>query len=104
MRRRFDIAMSLMGKPMYFFLDEPTTGVRPTKPYCHVGLVKDLARTGTTVFLTTQYLEEAEFLVDDIAILHDGKIIAEGTPRYLKEILPEGLRLVLKVRLKPVQR
>ena len=57
-------------------------------------LVKNLAKTGTTVFLTTQYLEEAEYLADTIAILHDGKIIAEGTPKYLKEIMPErGVRL-----------
>jgi len=57
-------------------------------------LIKDLAKKGTTVFLTTQYLEEAEYLADNIAILHDGKIIAEGTPKYLKEIMPErGVRL-----------
>lgn len=101
MRRRLDIAMSLMGNPNVLFLDEPTTGLDPQNRIAMWDLVKDLARTGTTVFLTTQYLEEAEFLADDIAILHDGKIIAEGTPRYLKEILPErGLRLVFESEVK----
>lgn len=89
MRRRLDIAMSLMGNPDVLFLDEPTTGLDPQNRIAMWDLVKDLAKTGTTVFLTTQYLEEAEYLADNIAILHDGKIIAEGTPKYLKEIMPE---------------
>ena len=94
MRRRLDIAMSLMGNPDVLFLDEPTTGLDPQNRITMWNLVKDLAKKGTTVFLTTQYLEEAENLADNIAILHDGKIIAEGTPKYLKEIMPErGIRL-----------
>lgn len=94
MRRRLDIAMSLMGNPDVLFLDEPTTGLDPQNRIAMWDLVKDLAKKGTTVFLTTQYLEEAEYLADHIAILHGGKIIAEGTPKYLKEIMPErGMRL-----------
>ena len=94
MRRRLDIAMSLMGNPDVLFLDEPTTGLDPQNRIAMWDLIKDLAKKGTTVFLTTQYLEEAEYLADNIAILHDGKIIAEGTPKYLKEIMPErGVRL-----------
>lgn len=94
MRRRLDIAMSLMGNPDVLFLDEPTTGLDPQNRIAMWDLVKNLAKKGTTVFLTTQYLEEAEYLADNIAILHDGKIIAEGTPKYLKEIMPErGMRL-----------
>jgi len=94
MRRRLDIAMSLMGNPDVLFLDEPTTGLDPQNRIAMWDLVKELVKKGTTVFLTTQYLEEAEYLADNIAILHDGKIIAEGTPKYLKEIMPErGVRL-----------
>lgn len=94
MRRRLDIAMSLMGDPDVLFLDEPTTGLDPQNRIAMWDLVKELAKKGTTVFLTTQYLEEAENLADNIAILHDGKIIAEGTPKYLKEIMPaRGVRL-----------
>lgn len=94
MRRRLDIAMSLMGNPDVLFLDEPTTGLDPQNRIAMWNLVRDLAKKGTTVFLTTQYLEEAEYLADKIAILHGGKIIAEGTPKYLKEIMPErGVRI-----------
>ena len=94
MRRRLDIAMSLMGNPDVLFLDEPTTGLDPQNRIAMWGLVKDLTKKGTTVFLTTQYLEEAENLADNIAILHNGKIIAKGTPKYLKEIMPNrGVRL-----------
>ncbi len=94
MRRRLDIAMSLMGNPDVLFLDEPTTGLDPQNRIAMWELIKKLAKKGTTVILTTQYLEEAESLADNIAILHDGKIIAEGTPKYLKEILPDrGVRL-----------
>lgn len=94
MRRRLDIAMSLMGKPDVLFLDEPTTGLDPQNRIAMWDLVKALAKQGTTVFLTTQYLEEAEYLADNIAILHDGNIIAEGTPKYLKEIIHQrGVRL-----------
>lgn len=94
MRRRLDIAMSLMGNPEVLFLDEPTTGLDPQNRIAMWKLVKNLAEQGTTVFLTTQYLEEAENLADHIAILHDGKILAEGTSQYLKEILPQrGVQL-----------
>lgn len=89
MRRRLDIAMSLMGNPQVLFLDEPTTGLDPQNRIAMWDLVKRLAAGGTTVFLTTQYLEEAEYLADNIAILHDGKILVEGTPQYLKEIMPK---------------
>lgn len=89
MRRRLDIAMSLMGKPQIIFLDEPTTGLDPQNRIAMWDLVKELAVGGTTVFLTTQYLEEAEYLADYIAILHGGKILAEGTPQYLKTIMPQ---------------
>ena len=94
MRRRLDITMSLMGSPDVLFLDEPTTGLAPQNRIAMWDLVKELAKKGTTVFLTTQYLEEAEYLADNIAILHDGRIIAEGTPTYLKEKMPQrGVRL-----------
>lgn len=89
MRRRLDIAMSLMVNPQVLFLDEPTTGLDPQNRIAMWDLVKDLAMKGTTVFLTTQYLEEAEYLADNIAILHKGKILVEGTPQYLKEIMPQ---------------
>lgn len=101
MRRRLDIAMSLMGNPQVIFLDEPTTGLDPQNRLAMWELVKDLAKRGTTVFLTTQYLEEAEYLADNIAILHNGEIIAEGTPKYLKEIMPErGVRIKFDSRAK----
>jgi len=89
MRRRLDIAMSLMDSPQVLFLDEPTTGLDPQNRIAMWELVKNLAAEGTTVFLTTQYLEEAEYLADKIAILHGGVIIAEGTPQDLKEIMPQ---------------
>lgn len=97
MRRRLDIAMSLMGNPDVLFLDEPTTGLDPQNRIAMWDMVKDLAKKGTTVFLTTQYLEEAEYLADHIAILHEGSIIAEGTPKYLKERMPErGIQLTFQ--------
>lgn len=89
MRRRLDIAMSLVGNPQVLFLDEPTTGLDPQNRIAMWDLVKNLAGKGTTVFLTTQYLEEAEYLADNVAILHKGRILVEGTPQYLKEILPQ---------------
>src|SRR5512133_1206029 len=79
MRRRLDIAMSLVGKPQLLFLDEPTPGLDPEGRIEVWKIVKELANSGTTVFLTTQYLDEAEQLANQIAILHEGRIIANGT-------------------------
>jgi len=88
MRRRLDIAMSLIGNPPVIFLDEPTTGLDPQARLEVWRAVKDLAGKGTTVLLTTQYLDEAEHLADRIAILHEGRIIANGTLAELKQLLP----------------
>ena len=88
MRRRLDIAMSLVGKPQVIFLDEPTTGLDPEARIEVWKIVKELAEGGTTVFLTTQDLEEAEQLADRIAILHEGRIIANGTLADLKKMFP----------------
>jgi len=94
MRRRLDIAMSLMGNPKVLFLDEPTTGLDPQNRIAMWDMIKGLVAKGTTVFLTTQYLEEAEYLADNIAILHEGRIIAQGTASQLKEKMPErGMNL-----------
>jgi ABC-2 type transport system ATP-binding protein len=88
MRRRLDIAMSLVGKPQLIFLDEPTAGLDPEVRIEFWQIVKELANGGTTVFLTTQYLDEAEQLADRIAILHEGRIIANGTLEELKKLFP----------------
>jgi len=88
MRRKLDIAMSLIGKPQLIFLDEPTTGLDPEARIEVWKMVKELAANGTTVFLTTQYLEEVEQLADRIAILHEGRIIASGTLADLKKLFP----------------
>ena len=88
MRRRLDIAMSLIGNPPVIFLDEPTTGLDPQGRIEVWQAVKDLAGKGTTVLLTTQYLDEAEQLADRIAILHEGRIIVNGTLAELKQLLP----------------
>ena len=88
MRRRLDIAMSLIGKPQLIFLDEPTTGLDPEGRIEVRKIVKEFADGGTTVFLTTQYLDEAEQLADQIAILHEGRIIASGTLAELKKLFP----------------
>jgi ABC-2 type transport system ATP-binding protein len=88
MRRRLDIAMSLIGDPPVIFLDEPTTGLDPAARLEVWDAVRELARGGTTVLLTTQYLEEAEQLADRIAILHKGRIIVDGTLEELKKLLP----------------
>jgi ABC-2 type transport system ATP-binding protein len=87
-RRRLDIAMSLIGNPPVIFLDEPTTGLDPQGRLEVWQAVKELAQSGTTVLLTTQYLDEAEHLADRIAILHQGRIIANGTLTELKRLLP----------------
>ena len=88
MRRRLDIAMSLIGNPPVLFLDEPTTGLDPQSRIEVWNTVRQLAGQGTTVLLTTQYLDEAEQLADRIAVLHEGRIIADGTLAELKQLLP----------------
>ncbi|MGA6168275.1 ABC transporter ATP-binding protein [Amycolatopsis magusensis] len=88
MRRRLDIAMSLIGNPSVIFLDEPTTGLDPQARAEVWQAVRELAGQGTTVLLTTQYLEEAEQLADRIAILHEGRIIVDGTLAELRQLLP----------------
>ena len=88
MRRRLDIAMSLVGNPSVIFLDEPTTGLDPEARLEVWATIEELAAKGTTVLLTTQYLEEAEQIADRIAILHEGRIIVNGTLAELKAILP----------------
>jgi ABC-2 type transport system ATP-binding protein len=88
MTRRLDIAMSLVGTPPIIFLDEPTTGLDPEARREVWGIVKTLADGGTTILLTTHYLEEAEQLADRIAVLHDGRIIARGTFEELKKLFP----------------
>lgn len=94
MKRRLDIAMSLMSDPQVLFLDEPTTGLDPGSRRQSWEAIRQLSASGTTVFLTTQYLEEAELLADQIAVLHEGKIITIGTPEQLKgRFSHEKLRL-----------
>lgn len=88
MTRRLDIAMSLIGSPSVIFLDEPTTGLDPEARIEVWKTIKELAKSGTTILLTTQYLEEAEQLADRIGILHAGKIIADGTLDELKKLIP----------------
>ncbi|MET0416696.1 MAG: ATP-binding cassette domain-containing protein [Actinoplanes sp.] len=88
MRRRLDIAMSLIGDPPVVFLDEPTTGLDPEARLEVWQVIQQLADSGTTVLLTTQYLEEAEKLADRIAILHEGTIIVSGTLTELRQLLP----------------
>jgi len=84
MRRRLDLAMSLVHEPEVLFLDEPTTGLDPTSRHALWNEVRRLREEGTTVFLTTQYLEEADELADRVSIINDGLIVAEGTPSKLK--------------------
>ncbi|HET9015445.1 MAG TPA: ATP-binding cassette domain-containing protein [Thermomicrobiaceae bacterium] len=88
MRRRLDLAMSLIGEPGVIFLDEPTTGLDPEARLEVWQVIQNLADRGTTVFLTTQYLDEAEKLADRIAILHHGTIIVSGTLKELRKLLP----------------
>ena len=91
MRRRLDIAMSLVGDSPIIFFDEPTTGLDPMSRTDMWLTIRQLVENGTTVFLTTQYLEEADHLADEIAILHGGRIVASGTPDELKAKVPTGL-------------
>jgi len=91
MRRKLDIAMSLIGTPAIIFLDEPTTGLDPQSRLVLWDTIKMLAEDGTTIFLTTQYLDEAERLADYIAILNEGRIIAEGNMDELKKSMPRNV-------------
>jgi ABC-2 type transport system ATP-binding protein len=90
MRRKLDIALGMIGDPSIIFLDEPTTGLDPESRNMTWDTIKSLAHAGKTIFLTTQYLEEADRLADKIAILSHGRIAAEGTPQALKGMLPQG--------------
>lgn len=90
MRRRLDLAMSLVGDPKVLFLDEPTTGLDPRSRRTMWQIIRELVAGGVTVFLTTQYLEEADQLADRIALLDRGRIVAQGTPEELKRLVPGG--------------
>ncbi|MFC8238346.1 ATP-binding cassette domain-containing protein [Streptomyces sp. NPDC057284] len=90
MKRRLDIAMTLVGNPRIIFLDEPTTGLDPRSRHNMWGIIRELVSDGVTVFLTTQYLDEADELADRIAVLNDGRIAAEGSAEELKRIVPGG--------------
>jgi len=90
MRRRLDLAMTLVGRPRIIFLDEPTTGLDPRGRRGMWQVIRDLVAGGVTVFLTTQYLEEADQLADRIALLDHGRLIAQGTPEQLKRLIPGG--------------
>ncbi len=91
MRRRLDLAMTLVGKPRIIFLDEPTTGLDPRSRRTMWQIIRDLvSQDGVTIFLTTQYLEEADQLADRIAVLDQGRLVAEGSPAELKQLVPGG--------------
>ena len=90
MRRRLDLAMTLVGRPAVIFLDEPTTGLDPRSRRTMWQVIHDLVSDGVTIFLTTQYLEEADRLAHRVAVLHGGKLVAEGSPAELKRLAPGG--------------
>lgn len=88
MRRKLDLAMTLVGNPQIIFLDEPTTGLDPRSRRTMWGIVRELVADGTTIFLTTQYLEEADQLADQVVVLDQGRLVAQGTPEELKRQVP----------------
>jgi ABC-2 type transport system ATP-binding protein len=90
MMRRLDLAMTLVGRPRVIFLDEPTTGLDPRSRHTMWQIIRDLAGDGVTIFLTTQYLDEADELADRIAVLDQGRLVAEGTAEELKRLVPGG--------------
>jgi ABC-2 type transport system ATP-binding protein len=90
MRRRLDLAMTLIGRPQVIFLDEPTAGLDPRGRRDMWQIIRDLVASGVTIFLTTQYLEEADELADRVAVLHHGRLVAEGTAEELKRRIPGG--------------
>ncbi|MFI2784164.1 ATP-binding cassette domain-containing protein [Streptomyces sp. ALB3] len=90
MKRRLDLAMTLVGAPRIIFLDEPTTGLDPRVRRAMWDLIRDLVADGVTIFLTTQYLEEADQLADQVAVLNQGRLVAQGTPEQLKRQVPGG--------------
>ncbi|WP_433201622.1 ATP-binding cassette domain-containing protein [Dactylosporangium sp. CS-047395] len=90
MRRKLDLAMTLVGGPRIIFLDEPTTGLDPRSRRTMWGIVRELVAEGVTIFLTTQYLEEADQLADRVAVLDHGRLVAQGTPAELKRQVPGG--------------
>ena len=90
MRRRLDLAMTLVSRPDIVFLDEPTTGLDPRSRAEMWDIVRELVAAGTTILLTTQYLDEADELADRIAVLDRGAIVADGTPAELKRLVPGG--------------
>ncbi len=99
MRRRLDLAASLVGRPSVIFLDEPTTGLDLPSRQAMWQVITELAGSGVTVFLTTQYLEEADRLAARIAVLNDGRIVADGTPAELKRrVAGQRLDLTLACR------
>jgi ABC-2 type transport system ATP-binding protein len=99
MRRRLDLAMSLIASPPIIFLDEPTTGLDPRSRLTMWGMIQKLANSGTTILLTTQYMEEADHLADNIIVIDGGKVIAEGTSDELKRQVGSD-RLVLTISRK----